>query len=130
MSLNYDILHKLASLDRDSDAGDGLRLIYPPAGERAELLVAVRPDEYSATAIARAVEDCDVHLVNLNLTSARTDDGWLVVAVRVDCATADAVVRSLERYGYRIIASNGTAASIDDEESRRRAAELLYLLQI
>lgn len=106
------------------------QLLYPVAPERAELLVAVRPDNYSAATIARAVEDCDVHLVNLNLTSARTPGGDLVVAVRVDCAGTDAVTRSLERYGYTVIATSGAGVSIDDEESRRRAAELLHMLEI
>lgn len=110
-------------------AGEG-QLLYPASAERAELLVAVCPDDYSAAAIAHAVEDCDVHLVNLNLTSARTPAGELVVALRVDCAGADAVTRSLERYGYTVIAASGPGMSVDDEEGRRRAAELLHLLEI
>jgi len=122
-------MSRLQSLDT-TGTGDEGRLLYPEALDRAELLVAIRPDNYSAAVIARAVEDCDVHLVNLNLTPTRTPDGDLVVALRVDCAGTDAVTRSLERYGYTVIAASGTEPSIDSEESRRRAAELLHLLQI
>jgi len=109
---------------------DERQLLYPASSGRAELLVAVRPADYSAASVARAVEDCDVHLVNLNLTSARTPSGDLVVALRVDCAGTDAVTRSLERYGYTVIAASGDGETIDDDEGRRRAAELLHILEI
>lgn len=127
--MNNDILQSLIRLTGHIDA-DELSLLYPPSDERAELLVAVRPDAYSASAIARAVEDCDLQLVNLNLTSARTPDGRLVAAVRVAGEDADAVTRSLGRYGYEVIAAAGSRPSVDDEESRRRAAELLHLLEL
>ncbi len=122
-------MYKLQSLDSVQVAGE-CQLLYPASSDRAELLVAVRPGDYSATSIARAVEDCDVHLVNLNLTSARTTSGDLVVALRVACEGTDAVTRSLERYGYTVIAASGAGVSVGDEESRRRAAELLHLLEI
>lgn len=130
MSLNCDILLKLASLDKGVGSRDELEMLYPSSGERAELLVAVRPDEYSAAVLARAVEDCDVHLVNMNLTPMRTDEGLLVVALRVDCTGTDAIERSLERYGYMVLDASGNRFSIDDEESRRRAAELLHMLEL
>lgn len=127
--MNNDILQQLAGLAGRSDA-DELSLLYPPSDRRAELLVAVHPDSYSAAAIARAVEDCDLQPVNINLTPARTPDGRLVVALRVDSESTDAVTRSLGRYGYDVIAAAGTRPSIDEDESRRRAAELLYMLEL
>lgn len=129
MSLNHNILYKLQSLDPGMMSDEG-QLLYPASSGKAELLVAVRPADYSAASVARAVEDCDVHLVNLNLTSVRTPSGDLVVALRVDCAGADAVTRSLERYGYTVIAASGAGVTIDDDEGRRRAAELLHILEI
>lgn len=80
--------------------------------------------------MARAVEDTDCHLVNLNLTAARTVQGKLVVALRVDSVTADALVSSLSRYGYEVLAVSGGTPWVDDEESRRRVAELLHIMEI
>ncbi|MCM1449032.1 MAG: hypothetical protein NC082_01685 [Clostridiales bacterium] len=109
---------------------DELDILYPRALDRAEVLIAVSPDRYSASSIARAVEDADCNLVNLNLTSERTERGDLIVALRVDNSTTDALVSSLNRYGYGILASSGAAPSVDEEESRRRVAELLHLIEL
>ncbi len=96
----------------------------------AELLVAVDPAEYSASRIARAVEDCDSQLLALTVTSMRDSLGRLVVMLRVDSAAGSAVARSLERYGYETIQ---TLFPEDDISSRRamdRANELLRYLTV
>lgn len=61
------------------------------------------PNDYSASRIAHAVEDADVHLVDL-LTSP-AEDGKLRVTLRVRCEDSEGVVHSLERYGYEVIGS-------------------------
>ena len=43
---------------------DGL---YPVHEGASHLLLGCRRDDYSASRIARAVEDCDAHLLNLNM---------------------------------------------------------------
>lgn len=59
-----------------------------------------RPDDYSASHIARAVEDADVHLVDLLTNPA--DNGYISVTLRVRCEDATGVSHSLERYGYEV----------------------------
>lgn len=105
-------------------------IIYPTGGQYTEFLVAVNPGNYSASSIARAIEDCDLHLLNMNVTSERTPAGDLVVAVRTDACVSDNVARSLQRYGYDVIATSGPVQSIDDDEAERRAGELLRMLDI
>jgi hypothetical protein len=63
--------------------------------------------DYSASAIARAVEDCDAHLLNLNVTGDILPSGEMTVELRVSHRDSGAVSRSLERYGYRVTATSG-----------------------
>lgn len=63
------------------------------------------PADYSASLIARAVEDVDVHLVDL--LTAPAEDGKMHVTLRVRCEDPTPVVHSLERYGYEIINAHG-----------------------
>lgn len=58
------------------------------------------PGDYSASAIARAVEDADVHLVDL-LTQPGAE-GKLNVTLRVRCDDPQGAIHSLERYGYTV----------------------------
>ena len=43
--------------------------LYPPVADSSRLLVGCSREDYSASRIAHAVEDCDAHLLNLNVTS-------------------------------------------------------------
>lgn len=68
--------------------------------------------DFSASLIARAVEDSDVHLVDM-LTNPG-EAGRIRVTLRVRCEDPVATVHSLERYGYEVSASyggNGAASS-------------------
>ena len=107
--------------------------LMPPMQESSRLVVACRPADFSASAIARAVEDTNAHLVNLNVTSRRLDDGRLTVELRTNHRSASAAVRSLERYGYEVLeldSAADSAADAADEMLRNRAANLLHLLEI
>ena len=58
------------------------------------------PADYSASLLARAVEDTDAHLVDL--LTVPSDGGRLHVTLRVRCEDPTAAVHSLERYGYNV----------------------------
>lgn len=139
MAKNDTILSKF--LAGGLSAEERIDLLDPAAGEAAELLVACAPSDYSASAIARAVEDTDTQLLRLAVTGLRDAADRPVIALRVNRSHADGVARSLARYGYDTIASREpgdvsracSAASAPSPESDRaacRAAELLRLLEV
>lgn len=90
--------------------------LFPPVAESSRLLVGCRREDYSASRIAHAVEDCNAHLLNLNVTSGGTksDNGVkeshqadakfpVLVDIRVSHINARNITRSLERYGYTVL---------------------------
>lgn len=102
---------------------------FPSNDSSTELSVVARPLDYSASAIARAVEDCNAHLLNLNITDRRTEEGNLIVDLRVDHINGEPVARSLERYGFEVI--DYTPAGADSFDSaRERANEILHILDL
>ncbi len=97
------------------------------------LVVACRPNDFSASALARAVEDSDAHLLNLNVTDRRLDDGRITIELRTNHRNGASTARSLERYGFEVVAIDGLAPDGDakiDDTLRRRAAELTHILEI
>ncbi len=126
-----DTLLSLTTPDHANAAVNPIELLFPGGSmDYCEIIVAVRPDDFSSSKIAHAVEDCNVHLVNMNLTGVRTPASELVVALRTSGANPMPVVHSLERYGFRVMTYSGTRNNSSDDESRRRAAELLHILEI
>lgn len=111
---------------------DNLRIAHlmPPQQESSVLTVACRPDDFSASVLARAVEDSDAHLINLNVTATRLDDGRITVELRTNHSHYDSTARSLERYGFEVIAADASAAGNADDVFSRRAAELLHIINI
>jgi hypothetical protein len=110
--------------------------LMPPQPEAAELTVACARNDYSASIIARAVEDCNAHLINMNVTADTLTDGRLTVDLRVNRRNVAGVARSLARYGYEVISTsadndfNSNADSDADNTLQRRAAELLHILEL
>ncbi len=102
----------------------------PPLMEASRLIVACSPDDFSASVLARAIEDSDAHLINLNVTDRRLDDGRITVDLRTNRRNVHSAVRSLERYGYEVIASEGEEETLAPEVVRSRAAELLHIINI
>lgn len=102
---------------------------FPLNEDATELIVATNPDDYSAARIARAVEDCDAHLLNLNVTGTRTPEGNLIVDLRVNHRNGDHVARSLERYGYEVLEYN-SADTLSLDTARDRVSEILRILDI
>lgn len=76
--------------------------LFPAVDESVELSVECRPDQFSASQLARAIEDCDAHLLNMNVTSKRSDDGMITVMLRAGIRNVALAISSLERYGYRV----------------------------
>ena len=64
-----------------------------------------RPEDYSASQLAHAVEDSDAHLVGL--LSTPSDDGRLRVTLRVRHCDPSAAVHSPERYDYKVVEAYG-----------------------
>lgn len=71
-----------------------LARLMPARPDASRLTVTCRPGDYSASAIARAVEDCNAHLLNLNVTSDTDADGDLTVELRISHRDTGAVARS------------------------------------
>lgn len=105
--------------------------LFPYSPDASTLVVACQPQDYSASVIARAVEDCDAHVINLNVLGERTAYGALQVALRIDRRNAFPVSRSLSRFGYDIVEVDSPhEADFDTEHTRSRANELLRYLEI
>jgi len=114
----------------NTDAAASLERLFPPVAESSMLTVACRRGDYSASLISRAVEDCDAHLLNLNVT-ADTDnfDNRIVAELRVSHRNPESIARSLERYGYEVIATEATV-SPDESVMRSHYDELMHYLGI
>jgi len=94
--------------------------LFPPQQEASELTVRCRRSDYSASLIARAVEDCDAHLLNLNVTALSGEEADdLVVDLRINHRNALSVARSLERYGYEVTDIAGLDPAVADTVSDR-----------
>ncbi len=128
MAANNSILTKfmagqLSRLER-------LEALLAPDNGAAELLVAVAPGDYSASLIARAVEDCDSQLLALTVTPMRDSLGRLVVMLRVESSSGSAVARSLERHGYEVIHTLFPEDDLSRTRAMERANELLRYLSV
>lgn len=103
-------------------------VFFPQNADSSRILVACRPSDYSASALARAVEDANAQLLNLNVTSINAGDNRLAVALRIGHRSPLAAIRSLERYGFEIL--DYDAPQADDEVLRSRYDELMHILSI
>lgn len=79
---------------------EALGRMIAPRYDCSVLEVECLPGEYSASHLARAVEDSDVHLVDMFTTPAEGER--LHVTLRVMCDDPTATVHCLERYGYEV----------------------------
>lgn len=113
--------------------------LYPPREGSSRLLIGCPKRDYSASRISTAVEDCNAHVLNLNLTDIGAgeqghESDMLVVDLRVSHRSPEAVCRSLERYGYEVLLAR--AQDPEDEGDphfdtlRARINELLRYIEI
>lgn len=115
---------------RDTAATAELERLMPYSSEATRFSIVCRRSDYSAGRIARAIEDCDAHVLNLNLTAdSRGDDDTVVVDVRVDRKNISSIARSLARYDYVVDGVEDTVFEVDDSD-RMRVAELLRMLDV
>ncbi len=119
----------LAKDNRNSDFYTEYNTLFPAVGDECRMLIGCRRANYSASEIARAVEDCDAQLLNLNVTSLAAEEADLVVALRVNHLNAGSIARSLDRYGYQVL-DIASSSTLDDDRLRLRAAELLRYLEM
>ena len=117
-------------LSGDLSAAEKMEAIFPQSSDTSALLVAVWPADYSASAIAKAVEDCDVQLLGLSVTAMRADNGRNIVLLRVGAADTAAISRSLERYGYETISTDAAGDPRLRARDISRVNELLHILEI
>lgn len=105
-------------------------MLFPPVKDSSELTLECRRSDYSASTIARAVEDADAHLLNLNITAAEaSDENHVRVDLRVSHRNGGSVARSLERHGYDVVDIRD-GADYDSELLRNRVNELLAHIDI
>lgn len=100
---------------------EGLNNFITPRDNSSLIVLHSVPSAYSASQIAHAVEDADVHLVDL-WTSPGAEDS-LIVTLRVQTTDPSGVVSSLERYGYDIVEAVG-------EENRNMETAMERLLSL
>lgn len=131
MSAKDNILTQFDTLEGDlrSKSSEILARLFPFVGDACRLTMVCRKDDYAASIVSRAVEDCDAHLLNLNVTDQVTEDGSMVVDLRVGVNNGESVARSLARYGYEVI-NIENESGVDDETMRRRIDELMHYIEL
>ena len=107
-----------------------MEVIFPPNPESSRLLIGLAKGDFMASHIARAVEDADARLLNMNVTSLLHDNpSGVVVDLRVSHRNPERGVRSLERHGYNVLNIDAAEPATDDT-IRRRYDELMHILSI
>lgn len=103
---------------------EGIGKMIAARDDCSTIIVECRPEEYSASMLAHAVEDSDAHLVDL--ISTPQEDGNMQITLRVRHSDPSAAVRSLERYEFRVVDAHGNE---DESRDSAIAAERLLALQ-
>ncbi|MCM1377915.1 MAG: hypothetical protein NC097_02000 [Clostridium sp.] len=131
-----DAPHRLLGvMDGDSLQGvitadsllEGLGRLVTPRDDASLICVECAPADYSASALAHAVEDADAHLVDL--WTAPTNRDSLLVTLRVRHSDPSACIHHLERYGFKVVDAVG-ADFADADVARERLRELQVLLNV
>lgn len=108
---------------------EGLGRMIAARDDCSVITLECRPEDYSASLIAHAVEDSDAHLVDL-LTSPG-EDGHMVVTLRVRHNDPTAAIRSLERYDFRVTEAHGSGSELREAElSEERLMALRALINV
>ena len=103
---------------------EGLGKMLAARDDCSMVTVECRPEEYSASHLAHAVEDSDAHLVDLFTVPA--EDGMLRVTMRIRSLDPTSAVHNLERYDYHVVEAYGGAG---DSRYEGVAFERLMSLQ-
>ena len=124
---NYNSLN-IEELTSKDIITDDLGRLFPANNEASRLVIKCPRHHYLASELARAVEDCDANVLNLNVTADTTPDSQLLVELRVDRRDAQAVARNIERYGYQVLQCHDAIA--DDDARPTAIDELIRYLNI
>ena len=84
---------------------EGLNNLFPARDDSSIIILKSASSAYSASQIAHAVEDVDVHL--LDLWTSPGSDGHLTITLKVQTSDPSGAVGSLERYGYEVMDAIG-----------------------
>lgn len=106
---------------------EGLGRLIAVRDDSSMLTIECDPEQYSASVISHAVEDNDVHLVDL--LSQPSDNGKIKVNLRVRSLDSEGIARSLERYGYQVVESQG-GSDEDVNVLAERLASLRILMNV
>lgn len=100
--------------------------------DTSHIVVACHRFDYSASRIARAVEDCDVHVLSLAMTPDEEAFDTVTVDLCVDTPVAAGVARSIERYGYEVTRIDAPVSDEEpiDDTTRFRALEVLRMIDV
>lgn len=114
------------------DAESQAKIVEAAMRGTSVIVVTCDRTNYSASRIACAVEDCDVHVLSLAMTPDSVGYDTITVELRVDTPSATNVVRSIERYGYEVTYVDTPVAGNDpiDDAARFRALEALRLIEV
>lgn len=109
---------------------EGLGRMIAARDDCSVITVECRPEEYSASLLAHAIEDSDAQLVDL--LTAPADEGRMTVTLRVRHNDPSAAVRSLERYDFHVVGAHasGTSTLKDAELTAERLLSLQTLLNV
>lgn len=116
----------IGAVDRDSVL-EAVAKLFPQIQESTELTVTCTPGNYSASAIAHAVEDVDAHLLNLNVVEGTEPMSRTTVMLRVNHSRGESVARSLACYGYDTVEMTGRPGAVNQDMVERVNALLHYL---
>lgn len=131
MSAKDNILTQIDTLEEDLgiDMAKKMARLFPSVEDSCRLTMTCRKSDYAASIVARAVEDCDAHVLNLNVTGETTPTGEMVVELRVGLNNGERVARNLVRYGYEVVKIVHENA-VDDDTMRRRIDELMHYIEL
>lgn len=104
----------------------GMARMLPSRTDCSVIEVQCKPEQYSASLVANAVEDVDAHLLDL---FTYPEQGMLHVLVRITHMNPSAAIRSLERYGFCFVNAFGSTNE-DVELSNQRLEELMHYLNV
>ena len=113
--------NKMIGIIDEASLLEGLNSLITPRDDSSLIVVEASPSAYSASQLAHAVEDANVHLVDL--WTAPGNDNMLQITMRVRTSDPSGVVTSLERYGYDVVEAVG-------EENRNLETAMERLLSL
>lgn len=127
--------HRLGVADGDKVIGvvdersmlEGLGRMIASRDDSSLICVECAPAEYSASSLARAIEDADAHLVDL--WTVPTDHNTIMATLRVRHIDPSVCVHNLERHGFKVVDAVGASYS-DATLAAERLLQLQALLNV